>query len=97
MFKSLKEKWQVSWPQFVLIFSTFAVGGSLCGFLSRKLLSFSTIEKGTVYVIVYIILVTMLWPICVLLVSIPFGQFLFFRRYLSRIWSKIAKKKAKNP
>ena len=95
MFKSLKEKWKVSWFQFVLIFSTFAIGGSLCGFFSRKLLGFSTIEKGTVYVIVYIILVTLLWPICVLLVSIPFGQFLFFKRYLSRIWGKMAKKKAK--
>jgi len=97
MFKSLKEKWQVSWPQFVLIFSTFAVGGSLCGFFTRMILSLSPIEKGTVYVILYIVLATLIWPICVLLVSIPFGQFLFFKRYLSRIWSKIAKKKAKNP
>ncbi len=97
MFTKLKEKWQVSWFQFALIFSTFAIGGSLCGFFARQLLSSSTIEKGTFYVLIYIFLVTLLWPICVLLVSIPFGQFLFFKRYLSRIWCKIAKKWVKYP
>jgi hypothetical protein len=95
MFTRLKDKWKVSWFQFALIFSTFALGGSTCSIVAKKLLSFSTIDRGTEYVIVYIVLVTLLWPICVLLVSIPFGQFRFFKQYLTRIWHKISKKQAK--
>lgn len=91
MFNRLKEKWQVNWWQFTLIFSTFALGGSLCGFIARKLLAFSSLEKGVLYFFIYIILVTALWPISVLIVSIPFGQFPFFRRYIARIWQKISR------
>ncbi|MBH2003598.1 MAG: hypothetical protein I8H66_02820 [Sphingobacteriia bacterium] len=92
MFNRLKEKWQVSWLQFILIFSTFALGGSLCGYLARQLLSTTSIERGSGYVIIYIVLMTILWPFCVLLISIPFGQFLFFKRYLSRIWQRMSGK-----
>jgi hypothetical protein len=95
MFTRLKEKWKVSWFQFALIFSTFAFGGSLCGYLARQVLSVTAIERGTEYVILYIVLMTILWPICVLLVSIPFGQFGFFRAYLTRIWSRMSKKNTK--
>ncbi len=93
MFNRLKDKWKVNWWQFTLIFSTFALGGSLCGFIGRTLLAFSSLEKGVLYFFIYIILVTALWPICVLIVSIPFGQFPFFKRYLARIWGKMAKNK----
>ncbi|MDD2793584.1 MAG: hypothetical protein PHD73_10440 [Sediminibacterium sp.] len=92
MLNRLKEKWQVSWLQFALIFSTFALGGSLCGYLARQVLSQTTLERGSGYVALYIVLMTILWPFCVLLISIPFGQFVFFKRYLSRIWHKITGK-----
>lgn len=92
MLNRLKEKWQVSWLQFTLIFSTFALGGSLCGYLARQLLSLTTLERGSGYVVVYIVLMTILWPCCVLLISIPFGQFIFFKKYLSRIWKKMTGK-----
>lgn len=92
MFKQLKEKWKVSWFQFILIFSTFALGGSLCGYLARQILQATPIEKGTEYVILYIVLMTILWPVCVMVVSIPFGQFPFFKGYLGRIWQKMHKK-----
>ncbi|TAG29359.1 MAG: hypothetical protein EAZ13_08640 [Sphingobacteriia bacterium] len=93
MFNRLKDKWKVNWWQFTLIFSTFALGGSLCGYIGRKLLMLSSLEKGVGYFVIYIVLVTALWPICVLIVSIPFGQFPFFRRYLARIWGKMTKNK----
>ncbi|HPH36250.1 MAG TPA: hypothetical protein PL108_01230 [Sediminibacterium sp.] len=92
MLHRLKNKWQVSWLQFTLIFTTFALGGSLCGFLGRQLLSFTNLERGINYFIIYIIVVTILWPFCVLLVSVPFGQFSFFKRYLGRIKEKMTKK-----
>ena len=89
MFGKLKEKWKVGWLQFILIFCTFALGGSSCAKLASWLLSFVLTEKSWVYWIIYLPLVTLLWPICVLVISIPLGQFKFFSNYLKRMWSKI--------
>jgi formyltetrahydrofolate-dependent phosphoribosylglycinamide formyltransferase len=89
MLKKWKEKWQVSWFQFTLIICTFAIGGSFCGFVGRKLLALTGIEKGIFYIIVYIIALTIIWPICVLLVSIPLGQFNFFKNYLKRMLGRL--------
>jgi formyltetrahydrofolate-dependent phosphoribosylglycinamide formyltransferase len=89
MFKKLQGKWKVNGWNLLLIISTFALGGSLCGIVGRKLLMLSGIEKGIGWFILYIIVVTLLWPLSVLLVSIPLGQFRFFKRYISRIWHKM--------
>jgi len=93
MFKRLKEKWQVSWLQFTLIFCTFAIGGSLCGYLGRTILDYAGLDKSILYYIIYIPFITLLWPLCVLLVSIPLGQFTFFKGYISRLMSKMSGRK----
>ena len=85
MFKRLKEKWKLSWTSFVLVFCTFAIGGSSCGYLGRKILSLTGLELGGLYYTLYIILICLLWPVCVILVSIPMGQFGFFRNYLRKM------------
>jgi len=92
MFKKWKEKWKVSWLQFTLIICTFACGGSLCGFIGRKLLALTSLEKGILYFIVYIITISILWPFCVLLISIPLGQFTFFKNYLKRMGKRMTGK-----
>ena len=89
MFTRLKEKWNVGRLQFTLIFCTFALGGSACARLGSWLLGLILTEKNVLYWIIYVPLITLLWPICVLIISIPLGQFRFFRNYLQRIWSKI--------
>lgn len=43
--------------------------------------------------LVYLLLVTAFWPLCVLLVSIPFGQFNFFRKYLAKLGRKMFSRK----
>ena len=68
-----------------LILCTFAIGGSLTGWVGKKVMGLLAIEKGVVWVLVYILLVTLLWPIAVLLVSVFFGQFRFFVKYLRKI------------
>jgi formyltetrahydrofolate-dependent phosphoribosylglycinamide formyltransferase len=93
MFARLKEKWKVNWLQFVLIFTTFALGGSLCARAGNWLLSFVLTEKSVLYWLIYVPLITVLWPLCVLMVSIPLGQFRFFSNYLKRIWYKITGRK----
>lgn len=90
MFRRLKEKWKLTWIGFILVFTTFALGGSLCGYVGKKLMVFTSLEKGPLYYIVYIIMVTIIWPICVLTVSIPMGQFPFFKKYLAKMWKRIS-------
>lgn len=90
---SLKEKWNVSWGRFWMIILTFAAGGSLCGYCGRKLLAFTAMPQNFLYYVCYIVLITLIWPVCILLVSIPLGQFNFFANYLKRIIKKLGNKK----
>lgn len=89
MFERLQHKWKVSGPRLALILVTFAVGGSLTGYAGRRLMNFLPIEQNGWWVLVYIILVTLIWPIAVLLVSIPFGQFRFFTAYLKKMGTRM--------
>ena len=90
MLNKLKQRWKVNDVNLVLIICTFALGGSLCGWLGKKLISFTSIEKGAGWIVLYIVVVCLLWPFCVLLASIPLGQFFFFKNYLSKVWGKIS-------
>jgi formyltetrahydrofolate-dependent phosphoribosylglycinamide formyltransferase len=96
MFKRLQQKWGVNGINMALIISTFALGGSACARIAGQLLKLSSLEKNTIWWVIYIILVTILWPICVILISFPLGQFKFFKNYLFRIWNKITGKSSEN-
>jgi hypothetical protein len=85
MFDKLKKKWKVSGVQLLLVLCTFAVGGSLDGYISRRIMTLFPLEKGVLWYVVYIVILTLLWPVCVLLVSVFFGQFRFFKNYLLRV------------
>ncbi len=89
MFNKLKKKWNVSWIKFTLIFCTFALGGSSCAKLGSWLLQHIFSEKDFVYWIIYVPLISILWPLCVIIISIPLGQFIFFKNYLKKMWNKI--------
>jgi folate-dependent phosphoribosylglycinamide formyltransferase PurN len=95
MLEKLRKRWGVNNWNLVLILCTFAMGGSLCGYSARKLLTIIYLENKAAWVLLYIFLVTVLWPLAVMLVSVPLGQFSFFRRYILRIWSKMTKNGAK--
>lgn len=89
MFEKLKKRWKVSGIRFVLIIATFAIGGSLTGYVARKLMPFLNIDNPAIWTIIYILLVTLLWPLAVILVSIPLGQFSFFSKYLSKMGARM--------
>ncbi len=93
MLKRLQDKWKVNGWRVLLILVTFATGGSLTGLVGKKLMSLTGIENKVVYIPVYIIVITVVWPFLVLAVSIPLGQFSFFKRYLSRMGTRILNKK----
>lgn len=85
MFERLREKWKVNGLQLFLILCTFAIGGSLTGYAGRKLMNVLPVPQNWVWVVIYIIVVTLIWPLAVLLVSILFGQYRFFTGYLKKL------------
>ena len=92
MFKKLKQRWKVNELHLVLIILTFALGGSLCGYAGRKILLILNMEKGVTWVLLYALLIILLWPLSVIIISIPLGQFRFFKNYIIRVWNKLTGK-----
>jgi formyltetrahydrofolate-dependent phosphoribosylglycinamide formyltransferase len=91
--KKLQQKWKVKGLQLVFILLTFAIGGSLCGFIGRKILLFLNVDNKVLWLVLYILCITILWPLAVVVVSVPFGQFPFFKKYLSRVVLRVTGKK----
>ncbi len=89
MFQRLQQKWKVNGLQLTLIICTFALGGSLTGYAGRKLLNLLGLQQNGLWWLLYILLITLLWPAAVLLVSIPFGQFRFFIKYVRKIGKRV--------
>lgn len=86
----LQQKWGVGQVQFWLIMTTFALGGSLSGYLNKQILNLVFLDKNAAYWLIYPLLLTILWPISVILVSFLTGQFSFFKGYLGRIWGRLS-------
>ncbi len=89
MFQKLRNKWKVNGWQLLLILCTFAIGGSLTGYIGKLIMPLFGIETPWIAVPVYILLVTILWPLMVVLVSFPFGQFRFFTGYLKKMGQRM--------
>ncbi|MFN4315444.1 MAG: DUF6787 family protein [Chitinophagaceae bacterium] len=92
MLNRLQQKWKVGGWQLFLILCTFAIGGSLTGLVGKKIMGLLNIEKGVLWIVLYILIVTLLWPLSVLVVSIFFGQFRFFSNYLKKIGRRMGVK-----
>jgi hypothetical protein len=93
MLNRLQHKWKVSGWRLVLILMTFALGGSLTGYAGKKLMGLTGIENAALYIPIYIIVITIVWPAMVLMVSLPLGQFLFFKKYIARMGGRMIKRK----
>lgn len=96
MFEKLQKKWKVSGVRLVFIIATFAIGGSLAGFAGKKIMNFLSIGEDWIWGILYILIITILWPASVLLVSIFTGQFRFFKKYIQKIGQKFSGKNRTN-
>ena len=89
MFEKLRQKWKVNVFQLVLILCTFAIGGSLTGYTAKKIMNALPIEADWLWAIIYILLITIIWPVMVLIISLPFGQFRFFYNYTRKLGQKL--------
>ncbi|HKP31185.1 MAG TPA: phosphoribosylglycinamide formyltransferase [Chitinophagaceae bacterium] len=92
MLSGLQKKWKVNGGRLLLILLTFAIGGSATGYIGRKLLAFLDFDSPWIYIPVYIIVITLIWPLMVLIVSIPLGQFAFFLSYIKKLGRRITGK-----
>ncbi len=95
MFDRLKNKWKVGTLDLLLILCTFAIGGSMTGYLARTLIKPLELS-GVLFLIAYLIILTLLWPVMVVVVSIPLGQFRFFRNYLRKIARRFGLRRQKD-
>jgi hypothetical protein len=93
MLEHLQKKWKVNAWRVLLILMTFAIGGSLTGYAGKRVMGWLGIKEVVVYIPVYILLITLLWPMMVMLVSLFTGQFVFFRHYLRRLGARLRRKK----
>ncbi len=89
MLKNLQEKWKVDGKNLMLILISFAIGGSVCARLGEKIIALFSLEKNFLWYLLYLFIVTILWPLCIIIISIPFGQFVFFKSYVKKIFDKI--------
>jgi hypothetical protein len=89
MFSGLRKKWKVGGFQLALILSTFAIGGSLTGFVCKKIMNVLNVQLDWLWAIIYILLIILIWPLTVVMVSIPLNQFWFFSRYIRRIGERL--------
>jgi formyltetrahydrofolate-dependent phosphoribosylglycinamide formyltransferase len=89
MFKRLQQKWKVGPAQIILILTCFAIGGSLTGYLAKKIMNLLAIEQDWLWAVIYIVLVSLIWPLAVIITSIFFGQFRFFSGYVRRLGERV--------
>lgn len=89
MFQRLRQKWKLSTADFVVVMLAFALGGSLCGYITRKLLVLFQLQNHSGRWPVYALLLTATWPFCVLLTGHLLGKGAFFRNYLLLMWRRI--------
>jgi len=85
MFEKLKQRWNVNGLQLTIVIITFATGGSLTGYVGKKLMGLLPISNGVLWTIIYIIVITIIWPVIILAVSVLTGQFRFFLNYVHKI------------
>ena len=93
MLKKIQKKWGVNKWQLFLIITTFALGGSTCAKIGKQILNYVEIEGRMGWWTIYILLLFLLWPMCVITISIPLGQFKFFKNYLGRVFNRLTGKK----
>ena len=97
MFEKLQKKWKVGGLQLALIIATFAIGGSLTGYAGKKIMNALAVQQDWLWTIVYIVLITLIWPLAVMIISIPLGQFSFFLKYIRKIGAKVGLVKSREP
>lgn len=82
MLEKLKKKWEVSGYQLLIILIVFAIAGTTTAFLTRQITQWLNLDNSSFYYWLLKIGVLLIgYWIVLLMVSIPFGQFRFFKNF----------------
>jgi hypothetical protein len=97
MFKKLKEKWGVNNLDLILILVVFAITGSSTVWLTAKITGWLNLDSSSpLYWVLKISMLAFGYPIILIVLSIPFGQFRFFSGFLKKTWRRIRGKKSED-
>jgi hypothetical protein len=95
MFKKLKEKWKVNNLDLFLILVVFAITGSSTVWLTAKITGWLNLDPSSpVYWLLKISMLLFGYPVILIVLSMPFGQFRFFSKFLKNTWRRIRGKKS---
>lgn len=97
MLKKLKQHWDVSTKELILILCTFAVTGTLTAWLSKKVTEWLSIDPyGFAWWATKIIILIFGYQVIILIIGFCFGMFSFFWRYEKKILSRFGILKKQN-
>lgn len=88
MLKKLKDHWQVSNLDLLLILCVFAITGSLTAYISKAITAWVGLEPSSPLwqrAGLRALVLIFGYQVLILLISIPFGQFRFFWNYEKKI------------
>lgn len=89
MLKKLKQHWEVSTNELILVLCTFAVTGTLTAWLSKKVTEWLSIDPyGFAWWATKIIILIFGYQVIILIVGFCFGMFSFFWKYEKKILSR---------
>ena len=71
------------------IFEVLGIPVYYADIAAKKIMNALPIEADWLWAIIYILLITIIWPIMVLIISLPFGQFRFFYNYTRKLGQKL--------
>lgn len=98
MFKRLKQKWEIeSNFQFAIIFSVFAINGSLTAWIAKPAIDWLGLTTEILPAIILIplrfILILPIWMLMLLIIGTLFGQSRFFWGFIKGMLLKYKAKK----
>lgn len=102
MFKGLKRKWGIeSNLQFAIIFSVFAINGSLTAWIVKPVIDWIGLTAETIHPFILVplrfILILPLWMLMLVIIGALFGQGRFFWDFIKNMVLKYTSKKKEVP
>ncbi len=98
MFKGLKARWEVkSNLQFAIIFSVFAINGSLTAWIAKPVISWLGLTAEIIPLIILVplrfILILPLWMLMLVIIGALLGQGSFFWNFVKKMLYRFLPKK----
>jgi len=95
-FMSDASRWRKIWD-YTIILLVFAVTGSSAAYISKLIMPLTGLEKGVIYWVAYIILITPIYQVLLLGYAFIFGKFSYFFEKQKKLFRWITGRKKEAP